>query len=567
MLEEISLENIGVITHARIPLAPGLTAITGETGAGKTMLLTGLDLLMGGKADPGRVRTGTERAAAEGTFVLAPGAPARERVADAGGELDDDGTLVVLRTVAAAGRSRAHLGGRTVPQTVLAEIAGELVTVHGQADQLRLRSPRRQREALDAYLGRDHLALLERYRDAWAERTAVGEEAARLVAERDDRAREAELLRLGLTEIERVEPRAGEDTELDMLVERLSNVEEIRAGAADAHATLVGDDSGDDRPHVISLVDHARRALEHAGEHDPALADLAERIAEAGYALAEVGTELSSHLAGLEADPAALERAHERRAQLTGLTRSYGQDAAAVLEWASHAGLRLLELEGGDERLVALRERRDALDALLADMSADLGEARRRGANVFADDVTAELDGLAMAGASLLVDVADTELGPYGANEVTISLVPHAGAPASPLGRGASGGELSRVMLAVEVVLAASRSGETPSFVFDEIDAGIGGRAALEVGARLARLARDAQVIVVTHLAQVAAYADQHVVVTKSTAADGDVVTQSDVRTVVGDERLAELARMLSGQDSDTARAHAAELLRSTVVG
>lgn len=567
MLEEISLENIGVITHARIPLAPGLTAITGETGAGKTMLLTGLDLLMGGKADPGRVRTGTERAAAEGTFVLAPGAPARDRVADAGGEVDDDGTLIVLRTVAAAGRSRAHLGGRTVPQAVLAEIAGELVTVHGQADQLRLRSPRRQREALDAYLGRHHLGLLASYRDAWAERTAVGEEAARLLAERDDRAREAELLRLGLAEIERVDPRAGEDTELDALVERLSNVEEIRARAADAHAALVGDDSGDDRPHVIALVDHARRTLEQAGEHDPDLADLATRLADAGYALAEVGAELSSHLVGLEADPAALERAHERRAELTALTRSYGQDAAAVLEWASRAGLRLLELEGGDERLAALRERRDALDALLADTAAALGEARRRGAHVFADQVSAELDGLAMAGARLVVDVSETELGPYGADEVTISLVPHAGAPASPLGRGASGGELSRVMLAVEVVLAASHGGESPSFVFDEIDAGIGGRAALEVGARLARLARDAQVIVVTHLAQVAAYADQHVVVTKSTAADGDVVTQSDVRAVAGDERLAELARMLSGQDSEAARAHAAELLRSTIVG
>ncbi len=567
VLEEISLENIGVITHARIPLAPGLTAITGETGAGKTMLLTGLDLLMGGKADPGRVRTGTDRAAAEGTFVIPEGSAVRERVADAGGEIDDDGALVVLRTVAAAGRSRAHLGGRTVPQNVLAEISGELVTVHGQADQLRLRSPRRQREALDAYLGADHLALLGRYRDAWTERSAVLDEAARLVAERDDRAREAELLRLGLAEIERVDPRAGEDTELDALVERLSNVEEIRLRAAEAHAALVGDDSGDDRPDAVGLVDHARRALDHAGEHDPELASLAARTAEAGYALAEIAAELSSHLAGLEADPVALERAHERRAELTTLMRSYGSDAAEVLDWASRAGLRLLELEGGDERLVELGERRDALDALLAELADALGAARRRGAEEFAARVTAELEGLAMAGARLVVDVAAAEPGPYGADDVSISLVPHAGAPASPLGRGASGGELSRVMLAVEVVLAASPGGDTPSFVFDEIDAGIGGRAALEVGARLARLARDAQVVVVTHLAQVAAYADQHVVVTKSSAADGDVVTQSDVRTVTGDDRLAELARMLSGQDSEVARTHAAELLRSAVVG
>ena len=567
MLEEISLENIGVITHARIPLAPGLTAITGETGAGKTMLLTGLDLLMGGKADPGRVRTGTDRAAAEGTFVIPEGSAVRERVADAGGEIDDDGALVVLRTVAAAGRSRAHLGGRTVPQSVLAEISGELVTVHGQADQLRLRSPRRQREALDAYLGADHLALLGRYRDAWTERSAVLDEAARLVAERDDRAREAELLRLGLAEIERVDPRAGEDTELDALVERLSNVEEIRLRAAEAHAVLVGDDPGGDRPDAVGLVDHARRALDHAGEHDPELASLAARTAEAGYALTEIAAELSSHLAGLEADPVALERAHERRAELTTLMRSYGSDVAEVLDWASRAGLRLLELEGGDERLVELGERRDALDALLAELADALGAARRRGAEEFAARVTVELEGLAMAGARLVVDVVAAEQGPYGADDVSISRVPPAGAPASALGRGASGGELSRVMLAVEVVLAASPGRDTPSFVFDEIDAGIGGRAALEVGARLARLARDAQVVVVTHLAQVAAYADQHVVVTKSSAADGDVVTQSDVRTVTGDDRLAELARMLSGQDSEVARTHAAELLRSAVVG
>lgn len=571
MLEELTIENLGVIGAARVPFGPGMTAITGETGAGKTMLLTGLSLLMGGKADAARVRTGADEAAVEGRIQVPPDGAAATRVADAGGTLDDDGTLVVLRTVSAHGRSRAHAGGRSVPRALLAEIAEELITVHGQADQLRLRSPQRQREALDSYAGPEHRGVLEQYRAAWAERTARQRELEELRAASADRDREVELLRLGLAEIERIDPIPGEDHDLDAEIRRLANVEDLRQGALLALAALSGDDlAGTDAPSAVALVETARRALESAGAQDDVLAAQAERLADLGFQLADVGSELTGYLDALVSDPARLESAQARRAELTHLTRSYGHDVDEVLAWAGTAGLRLLTLEGSDERADALGEQVDALTQRLRDLAAELGSGRRAAAGELAQAVTAELDGLAMAGAELVVEVTEdgSGPGPWGADAVVMSLVPHRGAPASPLGKGASGGELSRVMLAIEVALTGSGSQAVPTLVFDEVDAGVGGRAALEVGRRLAQLGRGAQVVVVTHLAQVAAFADRQVVVTKSSDGTGDVITRSDVRAVEGEERVAELARMLSGQqDSAAAREHAAELLEAARVG
>lgn len=573
MLEEITIENLGVIGVAHVPLGAGLTAITGETGAGKTMLLTGLSLLMGGKADSARVRAGAEQAAVEGRVAVPPDSSVRARVEEAGGSVDDDGSVVLLRTVAAQGRSRAHAGGRSVPQAVLAELAEELVTVHGQSDQLRLRSPQRQREALDAFAGPEHHAVLAEYRETWAARQGTAEEIDRLRAESQDRGREAELLRLGLAEVERVDPQPQEDHELDAEILRLSNVEDLRAGASTAHGLVAGEDfDASGAPTAVELVEQARRALEGAGDRDPELAGFATRAADAGYLLADLGTDLSAYLHSLASDPARLETAQARRAELAGLTRSYGQDVDEVLAWASTAGLRLLELEGSDDRLAELGDRERALTDRLAELAGALSAGRTEAAGRLATAVTAELEGLAMAGARLdvVVTTDPQDLGPWGADAVSMELTPHPGAPASPLGKGASGGELSRVMLALEVALArpAATGAQPATMVFDEVDAGVGGRAALEVGRRLARLARTTQVIVVTHLAQVAAFADHQIVVSKSTDAAGDVVTRSDVREVAGDDRVAELARMLSGQDeSDAARTHAAELLAAATVG
>ena len=578
MIEEIRIENLGVIGRAHVELGPGLTVLTGETGAGKTMVLTALGLLLGGKADPATVRSGAASAAVEGRVRMDAADEALARAADAGAEVDDDGSLLIVRTVTAttsesAGRSRAYVGGRSVPQAVLGELAEALVTVHGQSDQARLRSPAHQREALDAFVGAEHAETLERYRAAWAERARVDAELADLVDRALDRSREAELLRLGLAEVERVDPQPGEDVALADEIERLAHAEDLRAAAAGAHAALVGDEGGaGETVSAVDAIEHARRALEHAATHDPVLGALATRVAEAGYLLADAATELSAYVDDLQADPARLDVAQRRRAELATLTRSYGADVAEVLAWAQEASTRLLALEGGDARIEQLAARRDELAAELAGLAGRITDARTAAADRLAKVVTDELAGLAMAGARLTVAVEPAdEPGPHGADRVELLLVPHAGAPARPLGRGASGGELSRVMLAIEVALATAEGSGAPApgtFVFDEVDAGVGGRAAVEVGRRLAELARGAQVLVVTHLAQVAAFADRHLVVTKSTADGVDVVTESDVRLVTDDDRVRELARMLSGsEDSQAARTHAAELLEASSVG
>ena len=571
MIEEIRIENLGVIGSARVPLGPGLTAITGETGAGKTMVLTGLALLLGGRADAGAVRTGSDTAVAEGRFAVDPASPVAERARDAGAEVDDDGSLIVLRTVAAAGRSRAHLGGRSVPQGVLGELAEHLVTVHGQQDQARLRSPRHQREALDDFAGSGHGAVLARYRAAWAERQRAVADLQDLVDHAQERVREAELLRIGLAEVEALGPQPGEDDALAAEQGRLAHAEDLRLAARSAHAAVVGLDDGPGEG-AYALVDQGRRALEAVAEHDDALRALAERLAEAGYLLGDVAAELSGYADGLQADPERLAAVHERRAALGALARRHGGTVDDVLAWADTAGLRLLELDSGEDRTVALRERLAELEAELARLAAEVTAGRADAAARLAEAVTAELAGLAMPDARLEIALTPLpEPGPWGAEDVAMQLAPHAGSAARPLGQGASGGELSRVMLALEVALATapgSGARRPPTFVFDEVDAGVGGRAAVEVGRRLAELARGAQVVVVTHLAQVAAFADTHLVVTKSRSGDVDLVTASDVRPVEGDERLAEVARMLSGDDdSETARQHAAELLERSVVG
>jgi DNA repair protein RecN (Recombination protein N) len=583
VLEEIAIENLGVIRSARVPLSDGLTVITGETGAGKTMVLTGLNLLMGAKADPQSVRPGASSAAVEGRVRVSGRDAVLGRVDEAGGEVEDDGTVVILRTIA-DGRSRAHLGGRAVPQGVLAEIAEDLFTVHGQSDQLRLRTSAKQRDALDTFVGPAHQRVLAAYRTAWTERGGLLPEIADLEARSAERAREVELLRIGLEEIDRVDPQTGEDAELQALVERLSNAEGLRAAATEAHEAVAGEDADGARENAIALVERARRALDSAAHSDPALGALATRFAEVGYLLADAATDVAAYVDDLQADPAGLETAHNRMAELNGLTRSYGETIDDVLQWASDAGLRLLDLDDGGDRLTSMRDRVTELDGELARLAEILTAERTRGASQLAEAVTNELHGLAMGGAHLVVSAEPLEQpGPFGADQITFLLVPHPGAPERPLGKGASGGELSRVMLALEVALATSggaaaeRTADTPrsTFVFDEVDAGVGGRAAVEVGRRLAQLGRSTQVVVVTHLAQVAAFADAHLVVTKSsdgdagsTDSDDGMITVTGVREVTADARVRELARMLSGQDdSETARTHALELLESSVVG
>ncbi len=583
MIEEMRIENLGVIASAHLEFSPSLTVITGETGAGKTMVLTGLALLLGGRADPAVVRSGAVRAVVEGV-VVSPGAAVLERAHDAGAELDD-GVLLVTRTVAAEGRSRAHLGGRTVPQAVLAEIAADLVTVHGQADQLRLRAPAQQRAAIDAFAGAAHLGALGEYRAAYAERARAREALERWDADAAAREAEAERLRAGIRAVEALAPARGEDAALREEADRLTNVEDLRAAAAIAHEALAGGaeaDSGTVSAHgdAMGAVDRARRALEQVAAVDPRLGEAAERLGEVAYVLADAAVELGSYLADLEADPARLEAVHARRAALADLVRRYapsgrGEPARSVddvLAWAERARTRLDEIADPLQAREALAGRVEDADARVLDLARAVGSGRGAAAAALSAAVDAELAGLAMKGAHLEVRLAPlAEPGPWGGEDVEVLLSAHAGAPVRPIAKGASGGELSRVMLAIEVALAtapASGASSPPSFVFDEVDAGIGGRAAVEVGRRLAALGRTAQVIVVTHLAQVAAFADRHLVVTKTTTSGQDVITDSGVRAVQGEDRLRELARMLSGEeDSALARRHAAELLERALVG
>lgn len=573
MIEEIRIRGLGVIRDARLPLGPGLTVITGETGAGKTMVVTSLNLLMGERADAAAVRAGEESALVEGRLLVDPEGPAARRAQEAGGELDE-GALLLARTLSAAGRSRAHVGGRGAPVGVLADLAEHQLAVHGQTDQLRLRSAVQQLRVLDAFAGDGVAGDLTAYTALHAQWRAVSGEHDHVAATAHERAREAELLRLGLEDVEKADPRPGEDVALREEADRLTNVEVLRQSAATAHEALTGESSdaeglgaGADGGGADTRIEIARRALAQAGEHDPALAALAARAGEIAYLLNDLSTELAGYAGDLDADPARLAAVEGRRAQLTALVRRYAaapapegpQGVDAVLAWAQQASVRLLDLDD-DGRLNALAQRRDAAEAELRTIADRLTAARRAAATDLEGRVAHELSALAMPSARIVVSVGTREdLGPHGRDTVELLLAAHSGAAPRPLSKGASGGELSRVMLALEVVLAGADP--VPTMVFDEVDAGVGGRAAVEIGRRLATLARSTQVIVVTHLAQVAAFADAHLTVVKT---DDGSVTESGVVRLDDDGRVEELARMLSGRGSGTARAHAEELLRSS---
>jgi DNA repair protein RecN (Recombination protein N) len=568
-LEEVRIRGLGVIEDAVLPLGPGLTVLTGETGAGKTMVVQGLSLLFGGRADSGRVRPGADRLLVEGRLVLPAGHPALVRSEEAGAELDD-GVLLLSRSVGADGRSRAYLGGRAVPAGVLAEVGEEVLALHGQSDQQRLLLPSRQREALDQYAGPDVLAPRERFGAAWTRLREVRQTLSALRLEAEARVREAEVLRAGLAALEEVAPLPGEDVALVAELDRLAHADALRTAASTAQQDLTGDDAGEGVD-ALQLLSHARRQLEGVAEHDPVLAGLAARAREVGVLAADLAQELASYADAVDADPARLAAAQERLATLTTLARRNEVDGADGLRaWGSTASDRLLALDRTDDDLAALADEQDQLTAELGELAGALTAARDAAAARFGAAVTEELQHLAMPHARVVARVSQRpdpdglpvgdrvlRAGAEGVDDVELLLAAHPGAPERPLAKGASGGELSRVMLAVEVVFAGSDP--VPLMVFDEVDAGVGGTAAVEIGRRLARLSRRHQVVVVTHLPQVAAFADRHLHVVKDT--DGTSLTRGGVSVLEDEARVAELSRMLAGLDSGVARAHAEELL------
>jgi DNA repair protein RecN (Recombination protein N) len=575
VLTEIRIESLGAISAAVGEFGRGLTVLTGETGTGKTMVVTGLHLLGGARADPARVRSGADRAVVEGRFTTtdlddAVAAQLDEMLDASGAERDEDGSVIVLRSVSRDGPSRAYLGGRSVPAKSLSGVTTELLTLHGQNDQLRLMRPEEQRGALDRFAGTG--PACERYRklrDAWLS-------ARRDLIDRRNRSRElaqeADRLKFALNEIDSVDPQPAEDDALVADILRLSELDTLREAAAVARAALSADDQDGSGLSATDSLGKARAALESTD--DATLQALAGQVGEALTMVADAAGELGGFLDELPVDASALESKLTRQAQLRTLTRKYAADIDGVLRWAQESRERLAQLDVSEEGIATLVRRVDELARELCEAAADLSNLRRKAAKRLAKEVTAELSGLAMGDAEFTIGVT-TDLvidhddpaaltlpsgelaraGGDGIDQVEFGFAAHRGVTVLPLAKSASGGELSRVMLALEAVLAASAVGTT--MVFDEVDAGVGGRAAVQIGRRLARLAHTHQVIVVTHLPQVAAYADVHLVV-HSAGPRGTSV----VRRVTGDDRVAELARMLAGLgESDSGRAHARELL------
>lgn len=569
MIERIAISDLGVIERAEVELHPGFNVVTGETGAGKTMVVTAFGLLLGARAEATTVRAGADKAAVDAEVTLSAGHSALTLAEGAGALLEEDEadaeqSLLLGRALSSKGRSRAAVSGRAVPVSVLGQIGAELVTVHGQSDQLRLKSASAQRQALEVYAGEDFRQALERYRQQFGTYQRISAELDEITGSERERRREAEQLQQALEQIDAISPEPGEDERLKAESLRLENVESLREAARTAQTALAGGDVADAMEtgtHAVELVESAATALSAVTDEDDQLNQIASQVSEISTLLTDAAGQLGLYAASLdESGPERLTEVHTRRAEIDRLLRLYGPDIDTVLAWAEDSRQRLMTLQGDDDRIAELTEEVQRSEAQLWEQATELRRRRAEAGTRLEEAVSEELTALAMPHARLVAQVKEVpELDHHGADTVALLLAPDAGANPLPLGKGASGGELSRVMLALEVVLAEQAPAAT--FIFDEVDAGVGGKAAVQIGQRLGMLARHAQVIVVTHLPQVAAYADRHIRVYKdSDEAAG--FTASDVHELSAAERIGELARMLAGrEDSESARAHAAELL------
>ena len=565
MLADITITDLGVIHHATAELSTGLTVLTGETGAGKTMVVTGLRLLAGSRADASRVRTGADKAVVEGSFLADElSTDAQQAVAElvesGGGAADENGEYLVARTVSVQGRSKAHLGGRSVPAAKLAEFSSYVLAIHGQNDQLRLLAPEQQRAALDRYAP-ENVRLLQNYQQHYREWKKLQRDLKVRTESRRELAQEVDRLQFAIDEIEQIAPEPGEDEQLIQRIRRLQDVDSLREQAMaaltaiDGPEAAGGEDGFTETDPASTLLGQAESAVRDS--EDPQLAAIADKLGEITTQLGEISAELGGFLGELPADPDELEASLQRQHELKTLTRKYAPTISEVITWKDEASVRLSSIDTSAQALEELQKQVKVAEKDMRAAASELTMARRSAAGELEKAVTAEIQGLAMPKARLEVAVREIAPSDYGADEVELLLAPNDAARAQPLSTAASGGELSRVMLALEVIISAGTTGAT--MVFDEVDAGVGGRAAVEIGRRLARLAVHNQVIVVTHLPQVAAYADTHLHVAKEVT---DETVTSGVLTLDHEQRVEELARMLAGlDDTATGRAHAAELL------
>lgn len=567
-LEEISIRNLGIIEESHLDLGRGLNVLTGETGAGKTMILTALNLVLGGKSESSLVRTGADRLTATATFVTGDSvSPELQSSHDDCDATIEDGQVIFSRSVTADGKSKALCNGSTVPASVLADLSQHLIEIHGQSANTLLVKATRQRELLDRFGGEkiaslqsSYLAIYESYIEAKKKIKAM--QSASSI--RDQEIAELEEFLKGWSSLKAVR---GEFTSTEDEISRLSSVEDLRVASTGAFESASNEESG-----ALTALGTAKRFLESAKGRDSKLDSIAEQVAESFYALDEAARDLSSYLSSLEADPDRLNLLQERRATLTAFIKKWGSGGEpdeVLIELASRAKSgreAIADLKGGDERIAELEGELAVIKKALLSAAQDLSQARKDAALTLSAAVSEELTQLSMPHTQLIVDVSapdfngalkESDFTPLGCDEVSISIKAHATAAKVAIGKGASGGEMSRIMLALEVVIAKTHPVGT--YIFDEVDAGVGGKAAIEVGRRLHLLAKSSQVIVVTHLPQVAAWADTHFRVEKRS--DGSIV-ESGVEKLSEGKRVEEIARMLAGlEESASALEHASELL------
>jgi len=556
-LEEISIRSLGVIESSNIEFKPGLTVLTGETGAGKTMVLTALGLVLGSKSDSDLVRAGQERAIVTGKFAVPK--DLATQIIDAGGEIEEE-SVVISRTVSTAGKSRVLVGGVVSSAAAVSSFASSLVEIHAQSSSSKLTKPGVARELLDRFAGID-LTTYQQTFDQYQQMLRRINELKEQLSQADRQI--AELSELA-DEFAKLNPKSGELVEIENEIAKLGSVEVLNQAVSTALNLFENEDLS-----AVNMLQQIRKSLDQVTGKDKQLDAITERYTESLLNLQDISSDLSSYLSQLEADPNRFEKLQDRKASLNSLLKRYGKgsDKEAAFEQllidGKSAKERIADLSGGDQRVAELQKEADSLFKQLQEQGLALSKLRKVNGEKLSSQVTDEVRSLSMPNASFVIEqtVGDVKnsksFTSNGIDEISILFSAHSGGTPLALNKVASGGELSRVMLALEVVIAEAEPIGT--YIFDEVDAGVGGKAAIEVGRRLSKLSKSAQVIVITHLAQVAAWADNHLVVKKS---ENGLVTQSDVMEVRATERKIEIARMLSGQeDSQTAQEHAGELL------